>query len=137
MSCDNHTHSDIIQDSNSQPSAFVTLILEQRREEAKQYATNISKILGEKEYVVYHNYYMNWCIILSHREVTLSEVTKAIQVLDPYKPEAEIHLLLSKFFTIPLGQVQDSNNITIPLDKLVKKIESSNITKAGGSRDSY
>ena len=59
MSCDNHTHSDIIQDSNSQPSAFVTLILEQRREEAKQYATNISKILGEKEYVVYYNYYMN------------------------------------------------------------------------------
>ena len=59
MSCDNHTHSDIIiQDSNSQPSAFVTLILEQRREETKHYATNISKILGEKEYV-YYNYEMN------------------------------------------------------------------------------
>ena len=69
---------------------------------------------------------MNRFIILSHREVTLSEVIKAIQLLDPYKPEAETHLLLSKFFTISLGQVQDS---TIPLDKLVKKIESSNITK--------
>ena len=49
---------------------------------------------------------MNWFIVLSHREVTLSEVITAIQLLDPYKPEAETHLLLSKFLTISLGQVQ-------------------------------
>lgn len=49
--------------------------------------------------------------------------------MDPNKPEAEIQLILSKIFSVPLGH--DDNSTTLPIEKLVSLLEASDIKRSG------
>lgn len=49
--------------------------------------------------------------------------------MDPSKPEAEIQLILSKIFSVPLGH--DDNSATLPIEKLVSLLEASDIKRSG------
>lgn len=61
--------------------------------------------------------------------VTLNDVHEAVKSIDPNKPEAEIQLILSKIFSIPLGH--DDNSTTLPLERLVSLLEASDIRRSG------
>ena len=50
-------------------------------------------------------------------------------MLDPHRDDPEIHLMMSKLFMTPLGQLNESGALKMPLQDLVKQLEATNYVK--------
>ena len=65
---------------------------------------------------------------LHYSDVTLEEVRRALQSLDPATPP---HELLSWGFAIPVEQVPATEGTSVPLTKLLERLQRRGVTRSG------
>jgi len=63
--------------------------------------------------------------------VTLGKVSGVVQSLDPSKPPAELHSLLSQGFAVPVEQVSEAQHVTVPLTKLLERLQRKGAMRSG------
>ena len=60
--------------------------------------------------------------------VPAGDLMKVLRMVDPHKPSSEVQMLMSKMYSTPLGQINDT--ATIATDRLLRYLTASNAVRS-------